>query len=291
MVVRPARRHPRLMSEHTLNPPSIKRLERSGTDKVLAGVSGGLGRYFDLTPAVFRLGFVVLTVLGGAGILVYIAAVLVMPKEGEERSMAEEILADRRDHPARLVALGLVAVALLSLLVRADTWPTAGAAWALLVIAGLVFLWTRRPRGGRGIAILTVFALLVVSAVAAISTAFAWFDVSLNDGVGDQTYMPATAQAVQSRYELGVGNLTVDLSQVATSRPLRVDARLEIGDLRVIVPRDASVLVNSHVKVGEIDALGSHDSGRNARVIDGNGGELLVDAKLGAGHIEVVRGS
>src|SRR3954465_2217285 len=122
MVVRPARRHPRFMSEHTLNPPSIKRLERSGTDKVLAGVSGGLGRYFDLTPAVFRLGFVVLTVLGGAGILVYIAAALVMPKEGEEFSIAEDILRKRRDHPARVVALGLIAVVILSALVREDSW-------------------------------------------------------------------------------------------------------------------------------------------------------------------------
>src|SRR3954467_6594608 len=131
MATRVASRHSRDMSEHILHPSDVKRLERSATDKVLAGVSGGLGRYFDLTPAVFRLGFVVLTVLGGAGILVYIAAVLVMPKEGEERSMAEEILADRRDHPARLVALGLVAVAVLSLLARADTWPTAGTAWVL----------------------------------------------------------------------------------------------------------------------------------------------------------------
>src|SRR6478735_10284708 len=127
--------------ETTADISHIKRLERSRTDKILAGVSGGLGRYFDLTPAVFRLGFVVLTLLGGAGILVYIAAALVMPKEGDERSIAEDILAKRRDHPARLVALGLVAVAILSLLARADTWPSAGTAWFLAVLAGLIFLW------------------------------------------------------------------------------------------------------------------------------------------------------
>ena len=67
------------MSEHTLHTPMVKRLERSSSDRMIAGVSGGLGRYFDLNPGVFRLGFVVLTVLGGAGILVYLAAVLVMP--------------------------------------------------------------------------------------------------------------------------------------------------------------------------------------------------------------------
>jgi phage shock protein PspC (stress-responsive transcriptional regulator)/predicted membrane protein len=279
------------MSEHTLNPPVIKRLERSRTDKVLAGVSGGLGRYFDLTPAVFRLGFVVLTLLGGAGVLVYIAAVLVMPKEGEERSMAEDILANRREHPARLVALGLIAVAILSLLAHADTWPTAGTAWLLVAVAGLIFLWTRRGRGGRGIviAIVTVFALLLVTAVAAVTAAFAWFDVSVNDGMGDRTYVPATAAGVRSSYELGIGKLQVDLSHVRSKQPLRVDARLGVGDLKVIVPRDAGVVVTSHVKAGQIDALGHEDDGTNARVVTGNGGELLVNARVGAGHIEVVR--
>src|SRR5512146_2097466 len=128
MAAGPAREHDADMSEHTVTQPFVKRLERSQTDKIIAGVSGGLGRYFDLTPAVFRLGFVVLTLLGGAGILVYIAAALVMPKEGEDRSIAEDILANRRDHPARLVALAVIAVAILSLLARADTWPTAGTA-------------------------------------------------------------------------------------------------------------------------------------------------------------------
>src|SRR5213082_3045826 len=94
------RRHARDMTQPLTHPPQVKRLERSSSSRVVAGVSGGLGRYFDLNPAVFRLGFVVLTLLGGAGILVYIAAVLVMPKEGSESSIAEDILRKRRDHPA-----------------------------------------------------------------------------------------------------------------------------------------------------------------------------------------------
>ena len=43
------------MSEHITHTPSIKRLERSSSDRMIAGVSGGLGRYFDLNPGVFRL--------------------------------------------------------------------------------------------------------------------------------------------------------------------------------------------------------------------------------------------
>src|SRR5689334_12944257 len=170
------------MSEYTTPTPMVKRLERSASDKFLAGVSGGLGRYFDLAPAVFRLGFVVLTLLGGAGVLVYIAAVLVMPKEGEESSIAEDILRKRRDHPARVVALGLIAVAVLSVLARADTWPSAGAAWFLVLVAGVILLWTSRRRG-IVVALATFLSLIVVAAFSAVVIAFAWFDVSLRDGV------------------------------------------------------------------------------------------------------------
>src|SRR5918911_1779147 len=174
MAPRTRTRHPRGMSEHTLHTPIVKRLERSRREKILAGVCGGLGRYFDIAPAVFRLGFVVLTLLGGAGILVYLAAVLVMPKEGEESSIAEDVLKKRREHPARLVALGLIAVAILSLLARADTWPSAGAAWFLVIVAGLVLLWTSTRRRGILVALTTFLALIVVAAGAGVSGAVAW---------------------------------------------------------------------------------------------------------------------
>ena len=41
-------------------PPVPRRLTRSSSDKVMAGVAGGLGRYFDIDPIIFRIGFVVL---------------------------------------------------------------------------------------------------------------------------------------------------------------------------------------------------------------------------------------
>jgi phage shock protein PspC (stress-responsive transcriptional regulator) len=276
------------MSEHITHTPTVKRLERSSDDKWIAGVCGGLGRYFDLTPAVFRLGFVVLTLLGGAGILVYIAAALVMPKDGEERSIAEDILLNRRDHPARLVALGLVAVAVLSLIVRADTWPTAGTAWALVIVAGIILLWTRK---GRGIvtAILALIALLVVIAVAAVTAAFTLFDVSLNDGVGNHTYVPTSVSSLGHGYEVGIGKLDVDLTQLPSGPPASVEAHVGIGDLRIVVPHDTPVTVSAHVKAGSIDALGRHEDGTGARLVAGSGSVLTVVANVGAGHIEVIR--
>src|SRR5512132_1361263 len=62
-------------------PPVPRRLTRSSSDKVLAGVAGGRGRYFDIDPIIFRIGFVVLTLAGGAGVLAYLAAWVLVPDD------------------------------------------------------------------------------------------------------------------------------------------------------------------------------------------------------------------
>src|SRR3954464_14375997 len=61
--------------------PTPRRLTRSSSDRVLGGVSGGLGRYFDIDPIIFRIGFVVLTLAGGAGLIAYVAAWLLVPAD------------------------------------------------------------------------------------------------------------------------------------------------------------------------------------------------------------------
>ena len=48
----------------------------------------GLGEYFDLSPLVYRIGFGALALAGGTGILLYVAAWLVIPEEGAEDSIA-----------------------------------------------------------------------------------------------------------------------------------------------------------------------------------------------------------
>jgi phage shock protein PspC (stress-responsive transcriptional regulator) len=263
---------------------------------MVAGVSGGLGRYFGLNAAFFRLGFVVLTLLGGAGILIYLAAVLVIPEEGKEQSIAAQVLTQRRERPWPLIGLGLAGVAIAVLLSRASLWHGAGAGWALVLLAGLALLWTYDARKGDRrarflIRSLTAVAVLALAAaIAAVALAFAWFDLSLGDGVGDRVAAPSSIAALKSRYKLGVGDLRVDLSGIGpVRRTTRVHASVGIGALRVVVPRGTSVEVNARTKVGEVNALRRHDDGRNARVRSGSGGLLVVDAKVGAGRIDVVR--
>ena len=275
------------MSEHITHSQGIKRLERPADDRMIAGVAAGLGRYFDLTPTVFRLAFVVLTLLGGAGILIYVAAVLVMPKEGEDASIVERALAERRQHPGRLVGLGLLALAILVVLSQASTWPSAGTAWFIAVVGLVVLLVSSKGRPRKlAIAALSVLAVLLVSAVVAVAAAFAWFDVSLGDGVGDRAYTPATVAGVRPEYKLGIGNLRVDLSSL--HRPVNVKASVGIGELRVIVPQGVPVAVDAKVKAGSISSLGREEDGRNAHVVTGGSG-IHVTARVGAGHIDIVR--
>ena len=296
MVTGPSPRHPRGMSEHTTHTQSIKRLERSSSDRILAGVAGGLGRYFDLNPAFFRLGFVVLTLLGGAGILVYLAALLVVPDEGKERSIAAAAIEERRERPWPLVGLGLVGVALVVLLSRSWFWPSAGIGWVLVLLAGLAILWSRdEKRGRRRVRLLATWLLgVAVAAIVVLATAtavaFAWFDVSLGDGVGSKTVAPASVADLEPTYELGIGNLRLDLSNVTpVAKQTHVAAKVGIGELRVIVPPDVSVVATATSKAGEVYVLGRHDDGRHATATAGTAGRLVIDARVGAGRVDVVR--
>ena len=285
------------MSEHTTHTPTVKRLERSSSDRVIAGVASGLGRYFDLNPTFFRLGFVVLTLLGGAGILIYLAALLVMPDEGQERSIAEDVLARRREHPWPLVGLGLAVAALAVLLSRATLWPAASFGWVLVLLAGLAILWAYDRKGAErsrahrlGLWLLGVLVALIVALVAAAGIALAWFDVGLGDGVGTRVEAPANAAELKSSYELGIGELRVDLSRIGPiTSETHVSAKVGIGTLGIIVPPDVSVAASAHAKAGEVYVLNSHDDGRNASVSVGSGSLLVIDAKIGAGRINIVR--
>lgn len=57
-----------------------RRLYKSQTNKVLFGVCGGLGEYFNIDPTIVRLILVLLVLFAGTGILAYIVAALVIPK-------------------------------------------------------------------------------------------------------------------------------------------------------------------------------------------------------------------
>lgn len=62
----------------------MKRLYRSRRDRVLGGVCGGLANYLSADPAVVRLAWVAFSLLGGAGVLLYLIAWIIVPEEYSE---------------------------------------------------------------------------------------------------------------------------------------------------------------------------------------------------------------
>lgn len=59
----------------------VKKLYKSRTERMIDGVCGGVAKYFNLDPTLVRIVWVLLTLFGGSGIILYIVAMFVMPKE------------------------------------------------------------------------------------------------------------------------------------------------------------------------------------------------------------------
>ena len=58
-----------------------KRLYKSSTNRVLCGVCGGIGEYFNVDPTVIRLIFLLFVFGVGSGLLAYIVAAIIMPEQ------------------------------------------------------------------------------------------------------------------------------------------------------------------------------------------------------------------
>jgi phage shock protein PspC (stress-responsive transcriptional regulator) len=308
------------MTERTAEQTTMQRLERSRSDRMLAGVCGGLARTFGIHPAFYRVGFVVLTLIGGAGILIYLAAVLVIPDEGKQDSIAAEILRGARDRPWPLVGLGLVATAGVVLLSRATLWPRGDAAWILLLLAGLAILFSTRrrttasptaaapleasetqpmpmtqPAGrrwGAGRILLVTLGSLVALVLVCVATFLAIFPVHLSHGVGSKTYVPAGIADLQRTYRLGVGELKVDLRDVRLPvGETRVNARGDIADVVVVVPAVAAVRAYGKARLGHVDVFGEEADGRNVdeRTAAPGNRVLVVDARVQVGSVRITR--
>ena len=61
----------------------MKKLYRSESNRMIAGVCGGIAEYFDIDPTLVRLGFVLFCLAGGSGVPAYLIAAIVIPKKTE----------------------------------------------------------------------------------------------------------------------------------------------------------------------------------------------------------------
>ena len=320
-------------------PPVPRRVTRSSSDRVLAGVAGGLGRYFDIDPIIFRIGFVVLTLAGGAGVLAYLAAWVLVPDDpipGQapaDRSRAATIAGAAVLALAAIVLLGhglfflappLIGLGLIAI-VGVLLWRAAGGeqggtpaakiglALLLIVVAGLGFVAVTfgAALGGGAVIAGLVIALggaLVISSflggrrwlvlpalVIAIPLGFvAAAGLDVNGGVGERDYQPTTVGELADGYQLGIGQMRLDLTKVDLPpgrTPLKLD--MGIGSVRLFVPDDVCVASDVRVGAGYARVLDRDNGGldvdwRQSPVEGAGVKRLVVHGDVGIGEIQVV---
>jgi hypothetical protein len=113
-------------------------------------------------------------------------------------------------------------------------------------------------------------------------------------------WAPISVTDLQTSYRHDFGDATLDMSQIDFGQapgPIYVDAKVDFGDLTIIVPPRVDVFVTANVDVGSADVLGRSWSGLDSGTqtltdygTDGRGGgELHLDVRADVGHLEVRR--
>jgi hypothetical protein len=145
---------------------------------------------------------------------------------------------------------------------------------------------------GRRVGGLIVLGLLLLAAFG-ISTAS---PVSISSGVGDEVERPLAGTLPERRYELGIGELTVDLSNTTIpAGRTEIDVRLGIGDTVITVPDGVALELDARAALGRVEVLGDEEEGADAErsvSVPGPTPEapvLAVDADVGIGSIEIER--
>lgn len=82
------------------------RLTRSETDRLVAGVCGGLGAHFGIDATIVRIGFVLLAVFGGSGVVLYLALWLIVPRQAKVDAVPRDVVRDGVDEGRRLAKEG-----------------------------------------------------------------------------------------------------------------------------------------------------------------------------------------
>ncbi len=130
---------------------SYSQIYRSETNKFIGGVCGGLGEYFNIDPSIIRLVFVLLTVFGGSGIIIYLVLWIIIPSKSQKGSQdfkerIHEVAQDIKNsvknhrihepHNRHFIAYAAILIGILFLLDNFgfNTYFSFGRLWPLLLI-------------------------------------------------------------------------------------------------------------------------------------------------------------
>lgn len=131
--------HPTGATTIEATPITTTRFLRSRRDRVIAGVAGGLGARLGVDPIILRITLVIMTLAGGAGVMLYAVGYLISEEPAEDE-----------EPPARPFdlqqsgAVGLIALGVMLLLRAVGLWLSDAVVWpALLVGIGSAIIWAR----------------------------------------------------------------------------------------------------------------------------------------------------
>ncbi|MEZ5075272.1 MAG: PspC domain-containing protein [Solirubrobacterales bacterium] len=271
---------------------SPRRFLRSHDDRIIAGVCGGLGRYFDIDPLIIRIAFAVAMLFGGLGVLAYLAVALFAPADdgtgrpvegGRGREIVQILL---------IVAIAIAAIVGFAVLAAGATVATGlgfGLPVAIIVVIIGIALAVTSFRGGARWLLVPALALSIGVGVAAAA------DLDLEGGIGDREHRPVSAKAIpDDGYELGIGRMAVDLRGMSWPRRqvLALTARVGAGQLVVAVPSDVCVVADAHAGAGDLVVAGQQADGADVDLSTGDGAtgrpQLRLDAEVDLGQITVV---
>ena len=186
---------------------------------------------------------------------------------------------------AALLLIGLVALIqnLSPLDVTADQYAALG-----LVVVGAGLLVGARFGRSRGLIVLGVILMVVMAAAAALP------DIPVTSSAGQQTWTPVTVTDLRDRYQLGMGELQLDLTglRLEPGQQVAVAAAVGVGQLVVDVPPETTVDVDATSSLGEVTAFDRDSEGTNATVDHVKPGPegsptIALDLSVGMGQIEV----
>ena len=131
---------------------SRPRLERSRSDRVIAGVAAGIGQHLGIEPIVVRLAFVALTLPFGFGIVVYLLAWLLAPEATLDPATTPRPRTLIRPTRRQFLGAGLILAGILVLLLVSGFWFGETLAWPVSLAAiGFAILWARSGEERHGV--------------------------------------------------------------------------------------------------------------------------------------------
>ncbi|MGK2875567.1 MAG: PspC domain-containing protein [Nocardioides sp.] len=317
-------------------------LRRHPSEKMIAGVASGIARHLDIDPLVVRITLAVLTFLGGAGLIIYVAGWLFLPtRDGEVTGPA---MVDLDPRSRVVIVWAAVGIAVLAMIRGSFSnwnfpwWPLAGALIFIAVVSLQRRSGTRGSGGpllfwfGVGLAAVALGALGVVDLSGADIVASAYPALALavigamlllgafwgragglilvgllamgalgvttvverfEGRVGDLHATPTDAALVEDSYQVRVGDVVLDLTQVSDLEELdgrTVEVVGGLATVEVIVPGDLAVTVEATSdRLGSIDLFGQQTDGWQAELSGGIGAGdgLHLDLSVGVGEIIV----